>query len=485
MINKWFSLFFIVLSFSISAQNKEDALRFGNDQIMGSARFVSMAGGMGALGGEVSAVGINPGGIGVFRRGQFASSITVGNQQFNTNHYGSALSSNRGFGRLSNLAVVLSGEAEHPDWEYINSYFGYNQQTVYNSNYKAEGVNPESSLLDRYFVDIIEDPEVTVESVTEFFPFGAGLAWGAFLIDTLNGEYIYANEHYGQIQGVEDKEKRGQGHYSFGVGANYRNKLYLGASLGFTSLRYISERKYYEQLPENNPNTFLKDWSQTSNLIIRGNGTQLKLGAILRLNKVLRLGFAFKTSEYFRLKETYTTSVQANWTDRPSTFADSPESVNEYRLRSPYMLAVSFGAAKKDIGAVNLDIEYVDNRAIQFNSWQTISIDFTDVNNDLQVTLKPTINARLGLEKTIGPLSIRAGYGYREGIQQTTLLTNQHLGGGVGMRINQFSFDIAYAHAWTEVGERNIHFADKIKLQPTNYQQTLQQFVASMVIYFD
>ena len=131
-----------------------------------------MAGSFGALGGEASAVNSNPAGIGVFRSGQFTSSLTFGQSKNNSVHYGSEAEASMGFGRLSNFSVVLSEEADHPDWEFVNAFFSYNQQSMFTSKSKFEGVNNQSSLLDLYFLDVIEDPDVTVESIPDFFPFG-------------------------------------------------------------------------------------------------------------------------------------------------------------------------------------------------------------------------------------------------------------------------------------------------------------------------
>ena len=45
------------------AQNYSDALQFSRTDISGSARFVAMGGSFGALGGEISGISVNPGGI--------------------------------------------------------------------------------------------------------------------------------------------------------------------------------------------------------------------------------------------------------------------------------------------------------------------------------------------------------------------------------------------------------------------------------------
>ena len=474
---------FLLVQNPLFSQNIEDAVRFSAPQTLGTARFVGMAGSFGALGGEASAVNSNPAGIGVFRTGQFTASLTIGQSKNSTTHYGSESEAVIGLGRLSNFSIVLSEEVEHPDWEFVNAFFSYNQQSMFTTKSKFEGVNNQSSLLDLYFLDIIEDPNVTVESVEAFFPFGAGLAWGAFLIDTANGEYIHANELHGQTQGREDQERRGIGHYNFGVGGNYRDKLHLGASIGVSALRYSNTSTYSEVMPENNPNTFVTSWKQTSELNIRGNGFQLKMGAIYRINKILRMGASFKSQEFFKLSETYTNTLVANWEDRPLTSAESPEGLNDYRMRSPYTLGLSFGAAKKKIGAINIDVDYIDYRAIQFKSFGEFPVDFTGLNNELSAAFKPTFNFRSGIEKPIGPYTIRAGYSFNQGIENTTLLDRHQFGLGFGYRRVLFAFDIRYGYAVSAVGERYIHFAENINLAASQFKTEQHQVVLSFAVY--
>ena len=54
------------------AQNEDDAIRYSNIVPMGTAKFISMGGAMGAIGGDMSAISINPAGLGVYRNNQFS-----------------------------------------------------------------------------------------------------------------------------------------------------------------------------------------------------------------------------------------------------------------------------------------------------------------------------------------------------------------------------------------------------------------------------
>ena len=52
---------------SVGAQSAYDAMNIASNDLNGTARFVGMGGAMGALGGDISTIGTNPAGIGIYR----------------------------------------------------------------------------------------------------------------------------------------------------------------------------------------------------------------------------------------------------------------------------------------------------------------------------------------------------------------------------------------------------------------------------------
>ena len=57
----------LLIAAPMSAQTVYDAAKITNKDLNGTARFVGMGGAMGALGGDISTIGTNPAGIGVYR----------------------------------------------------------------------------------------------------------------------------------------------------------------------------------------------------------------------------------------------------------------------------------------------------------------------------------------------------------------------------------------------------------------------------------
>ena len=57
------------------SQNINDALNYSSNTHQGTARFNSMSGAFGALGGDLSAIAVNPAGSAVFNNGHFSLSF--------------------------------------------------------------------------------------------------------------------------------------------------------------------------------------------------------------------------------------------------------------------------------------------------------------------------------------------------------------------------------------------------------------------------
>jgi hypothetical protein len=65
-------------------QNEFDLFKFVQPEINGTARYTSMAGAFGALGGDPSAIGDNPGGLGIYRSSEISGSLNLNIQETQT-----------------------------------------------------------------------------------------------------------------------------------------------------------------------------------------------------------------------------------------------------------------------------------------------------------------------------------------------------------------------------------------------------------------
>ena len=75
------------------------------------------------------------------------------------------------------------------------------------------------------------------------------------------------------------KEDGNQGEYAFSFGTNYKDKLYLGLTIGIQSIWYKMHSEYTEAPPENSPSG-LDYYTYYEYKKMNGVGTNLKFGVI-------------------------------------------------------------------------------------------------------------------------------------------------------------------------------------------------------------
>ena len=70
------------------AQNDIDAMRYSQLTFGGTARFASMAGSMGALGGDISTLSFNPAGLAIFRKTEITITPSIFSQTTSSTYNG-------------------------------------------------------------------------------------------------------------------------------------------------------------------------------------------------------------------------------------------------------------------------------------------------------------------------------------------------------------------------------------------------------------
>ena len=84
MFKKFICLYFFVsITYTSHSQTFEDVLRYSSFYNEGTARFNSMGGAFGALGGDLSAISINPAGSSIFIDSEFGVTLNYKNLNIN------------------------------------------------------------------------------------------------------------------------------------------------------------------------------------------------------------------------------------------------------------------------------------------------------------------------------------------------------------------------------------------------------------------
>src|SRR5690606_19319515 len=126
----------IVLSLAVLASTwthaqeivPENNVWIGTNQIYGSARYQGLGGAMGAIGGDGSAVSLNPAGSGLFNYNQFSISGVLDNKKFETTYLGNTTTSKENNFHLPNISAFFTHDTK-AESGVTKVNFGFTYQT--------------------------------------------------------------------------------------------------------------------------------------------------------------------------------------------------------------------------------------------------------------------------------------------------------------------------------------------------------------------
>lgn len=121
----------------MDAQSAIDAFRMSQPDMKGTARFMGMGGAFGALGGDLSAISVNPAGLGVYRRSEIGISMDLDLQSSNSNAQGYKIDQSQTKFLLNNVGGVASWNLANNTMPNLNFAFTYNRGASFNSLYSG------------------------------------------------------------------------------------------------------------------------------------------------------------------------------------------------------------------------------------------------------------------------------------------------------------------------------------------------------------
>ncbi|MEO5581708.1 MAG: hypothetical protein ABIR66_03380, partial [Saprospiraceae bacterium] len=135
MKNLFFIALFVSLSAASNAQNVSDALRYSQRDPLGSARYVGVAGSMGAIGADFGSITDNPAGLAAYRFSEVVLSPGLYYNQTTSQLKSSAFIKENKYGpAVDNLGlVIVKNGFEGSNWRTVNFSFGYNKVADFNN----------------------------------------------------------------------------------------------------------------------------------------------------------------------------------------------------------------------------------------------------------------------------------------------------------------------------------------------------------------
>lgn len=432
--------------------------QLATEDLNGTARYVGMGGAMESLGADISTIGTNPAGIGLFRKNQISGTLgMLIQEEGKTFQDGSKTSAS-----FDQLGIVFTSRAG------IHSYmnFGINYHKSRNFNQilsaAAQAINGSSqnrqtcikgirgdldtywgtSQVDALYFNLIDEPDGSITT-----------------IDATDYDFIRA--HTGYI-----------GEYDFNISGNINNMVYLGLTVGIKDVHYSAYSEYFEHLNS------LSMPNLTSVLIsddhtIKGQGFDIKAGAIFRPieESPFRFGVSVSTPTWYKLTTRNTTRIGD--VDQIGYDAD-------FRFYTPWKFGLSVGHTIGNFLALGASYEFVDYTT---NDMRTItgrgydwdgyyheqSSSDREMKRLTQNTLRGVSTVKVGAEFKVSPqVALRAGYNYvspmykENGVRDQTIespgtymasstdYTNwkatNRLTAGVGFTFDKLRLDLAYQY---------------------------------------
>lgn len=461
----------------LSAQTTPDALRFSRITGTGSARSAAMGGAFGALGGDLSAIHINPAGTGVYRKAEVSYTSVLDFSR--TDSEGLKGQSNA---YLIGSAGLASGTYdENNDWRSWGFGITYNQLANFNQRTHQQIADSPTSLTDVYAA---RSKGISPEHLNLL---GTALFYDAFLTyRTDDGSYHSILETDGVTaesvnQNKSTREKGFLGELAFSFGTNYRDKLYLGAQIGMQVLNY-KMNSYYCEIAEADAPSLLDYYDFNEYRKLEGAGINGKLGVIYRPIPEFRFAAAFHTPTWFGIESTLENSVYSQFTTETDASIGREYPAYEYissgydgyndpdilrfRMRTPWRAILSFGTVLAKRLILSADYEYVNYTTTKYNKPRKYayeeyeedgiagevealskSMDYAPINREIKERYRPTHNFRAGAElRLTGFLSLRGGYTYQDSPYKQAGKQGkiQAVSGGFGFNYDIFFCDAAF-----------------------------------------
>lgn len=434
---------------ALLAQNEVDALRYSRLNNSGTARFVAMGGAFGALGADFSSLSYNPAGIALYKSSEISitPSFNVGRTEADYN--GSYREDSKYTFNLGSVGIVMATDlrARNPQsmWKNIQFGFGLNRMADFNNRTMIEGTNTTSSFLTPY------RDNANGIAPDDLSAFSTGLAYDADLLflrnaaDSATWNYQIDLPDGGVNQRQSIVTKGSLNEMVFAVGANYGDRLYLGATIGVPYIKY-SSRSVYTETDEEDNSDYFDSFTRTDELETSGTGINLKLGLIFRATDWLRLGGALHTPTFYNgMADSWNATIKSNFDNGSSITSRSPEGFYEYELTTPMRAIGSVGFVLGKAGIISADYEHVDYSDSRLRA---PDYDFNDENEAISSSYLKADNLRLGTEWRFGTLHLRGGYTISSNpYKYNTDATRSAYSFGLGVREKNFFIDLAWVHA--------------------------------------
>ncbi len=461
------------------AQYGSDGLRFSQTNYGSTARFKGMGNAQIGVGGDMSSLGGNPAGLGLFTRSEFAFTPEFNQAGANSSFLSSSTKADKNRLNINQLGAVfytpsIRMKGQDTQKGVISTVFGlgYTRNNDYSLESNFGGTNNNNSIRN-YFAELAnryKDPNDNSLEKSSL----EGMAYDNFLInfntpgntnsytanETINNPFTANTQSKNEIRSGSVSE------FNFAGAVNISNQVYIGANIGLVSLRYTSDAEFTEQgslkaYDDNVSSPTFGQYGPTESYTLsylqnqetRGSGVNGRLGIIFRPVSAFRIGATFQTPTWFTIDDTYSETLNNRLSNDVYT---NQATVYEftYNLRTPLKGSLGASYVIGGQGIISADVDFIDYSSIRFST--NGSNGGTDVINSSNAAVRnnytSAVNYRVGGEYKVDNISLRAGYGLNGSPfknDDDKLFETKMYSGGLGYRVDNYYFDLAYQRVET------------------------------------
>lgn len=438
--------------------NYVDALRMSQNDIIYSAKALGMGNAFATLGGEYTAVLMNPATLGLIDSTTFSFSTNFRAFTNNTTYLSNTSDFSTNSSKLSQfgMAAPLTFASRN-----IVIALGFTQSKDFNHSLKATGFNSQPSSL--------------IQTLTGFnsaVPASLGLSYATF---DSTGQFLGDQTVIsGNLQqGAYVLDYGGMTNFSFGLTLKVFEGVMVGASANYNGGTYTSDREFYE--------TDAQDFYGSSVLTDPGDsntadfeefyihdvreteyrGFDVRFGLLFKLWDFISAGGSVKVPMPTTITETRYLDGTSTFGTGTKYFFNDPSRQTRLTAQLPFELTLG-AAVNLWIVRATAQATYIDYTQMQYTDGLPLN-EITLANKDIKEVFRPVINLNAGAEVDIPftGISARAGFMWIPSpyasdrpdweSDEPIPYDRKYLTAGVGVNFSDMlSFDVGYTIGWWE-----------------------------------
>ncbi|KOS08014.1 hypothetical protein AM493_19630 [Flavobacterium akiainvivens] len=442
-----------------------DAVRYSLDNTTGTARFRGLGGAMGAVGGDLSAMSVNPAGSAIFNYNTGTATGAVYNVKNKANYYGTHTTDKDSSVDMAQVGgvFVFNNANENAFLQKFTLGFNYENSNSFENSLYMAGTSPNS--IDQYFLGYANGrggrPAVSLNTLNtgnyNYMTFAeqqAYLGYNAYVFnpttDGSNTPYVTnmpQTGNYAQQSRIQNTGYNGKIALNFAT--QFKQSVYLGINLNIHVTNYVNNISFYEDT-NNLSSGGMQELQFDNRRYTYGGGFSLDLGGIVKITEQLRAGLAWKSPTWLRLQDEITQSLYAYCPECDASTSNGniildpgmTYILDDYTVRSPGKWTGSLAYIFGKSGLVSVDYALQDFSNTRFSSSR-----YGYINDELSQTLDMAGELRVGTEWRVKNFSFRGGYRFAQSPYKngTTVGDLQGYSGGVGISFGDSKLDLAYS----------------------------------------